>query len=258
MADPPCDISAVVPVYKNRDTVSELARRLAAALEKAGLGFEIIFVDDGCPGGSGPVLKQLAEEDGRISVLTLSRNVGQHKAVLVGMTRARGRAVAILDADLQDPPEAVLRLWNELQRSPAAAVFAGRRGQYESRVRLLSSWLYKRSLAAVTSLPRDAGIFVLMARPLVDELLRTKVLLPAIVAMIGCSALPKVSIPVNRAARSTGHSSYSSLGRWRSALAAFTCVLSDRWPRLSERHGFRADQDGPGLIATAISSTGRK
>src|SRR5205814_350062 len=120
-------VSVVVPVYRNTETLEELHRRLDAALGAAGVDFELVFVEDACPAGSLAVLRRLEAADPRVGVLALPRNVGQHAAVLRGLARARGRAVVVMDADLQDPPDAVPALLARRAQGPAA-VFAGRRG----------------------------------------------------------------------------------------------------------------------------------
>ncbi len=107
-------ISIVVPVYKNADTLYELHRRLVAAVGQVSDGYEILFVDDACPCGSLAVLRSLAQEDPRVGVLALASNMGQNQAVLTGLAYARGRVAVVLDADLQDPPEAIPTLLSNL------------------------------------------------------------------------------------------------------------------------------------------------
>jgi glycosyltransferase involved in cell wall biosynthesis len=131
-------VSVIVPVYRNRATLRELHRRVSAVLEGAGRTFEILFVNDDCPAGSLEVLRELTAGDARVAVLSLASNVGQHQAVVTALSEARGEWVVVMDADLQDPPEAL----PELLRAGEAgfsAVFAGRCGEYESRFRLLTS-----------------------------------------------------------------------------------------------------------------------
>ena len=152
-----CDVSVVVPVYGNAETVGPLQARLRAVLDRAALAHETVFVDDASPDGSLAALRALAERDPAVRVLALPRNRGQHRAVLAGLRLARGRHVAIMDADLQDPPEALPALLARA-RDGYDAVFAGRRGHYESRGRLLTSRVFKWLLHAATGLPADAGM----------------------------------------------------------------------------------------------------
>jgi hypothetical protein len=125
-------------------------------------------------------------------------------------------------------------------------VFAGRRGRYQSRVRLLTSRVYKRTLSLLARVPPDAGIFVALERPAVDRLLvmRTR-RRPSLVAMLGCTGLPMLSVPVERSPRPEGESSYSPLGRlrlgWRAVAWVVSWKLGRRLGDQEEVAGGRAD-----------------
>lgn len=226
------DVSVVVPVYRNAETLEELYRRLRDALEAERTDFEMIFVDDACPAGSLAVLKRLAQHDRRVAALVLARNSGQHRAVLAGLSRARGNWAVVLDADLQDPPEVVPALLRRGEEARAPVVFAGRRGRYESRGRLLSSRLFKRLLHIASGVPVDAGLFVALRRDAVERLLSLRGPEPFVTAMIGCARLSSVSVSVERSTRPSGSSAYSSLARLRSARRAFAWVLAWKLRRL--------------------------
>jgi polyisoprenyl-phosphate glycosyltransferase len=222
----PSGISIVVPLYRSAETVRELCERVCRVLEQCGEEFEIILVDDACPAGSGAVASEIALVDSRVRLVTLARNQGQHRAVLAGLALARGIWCIVMDADLQDPPEAISQLL--VERTPeTGAVFAGRRGRYESRGRLLTSRMFKTALHALCGVPRDAGMFVLLERKLVQRLLAMSGPQPFVVAMIGCSGFSCRSIPVHRATRPRGTSAYSSLMRLRSACRGFAWAF--RW-----------------------------
>ena len=236
------DVSLVVPLYRTAGAVPELGRRVAAALDGAGLSFELVLVDDACPAGSGAAASRLAGADPRVVALALAENSGQHAAVLAGLARARGSWTAVLDGDLQDPPEAVPLLVAAGRNAGVPVVFAGRRGRYQSRARLLTSRLYKRMLSLLAGVPPDAGIFVVLERPAVDRLLAMRTRRrPSLVAMIGCTGLPLLSVPVERAARPDGESSYSSLGRLRMGWTAVAWVVT--W-KLGQRSGGRREVAG--------------
>src|SRR5438067_1542306 len=158
-------LTVVLPVYRNADTLPALHAALHRVLDAQPLDYELLFVDDACPAGSLRVLESLAARDPRVAVLALDRNVGQHRAILAGVELARGARIVVMDADLQDPPEAIPALLARLAQGPDA-VFAGRRGRYESPPRLLSSWLLKRLLWLLCGLPPDAGAFLAIHREL--------------------------------------------------------------------------------------------
>ncbi|MBI5510388.1 MAG: glycosyltransferase family 2 protein [Deltaproteobacteria bacterium] len=227
-------VSVVVPVYKNRATLDELCRRLRTALDGAALTpFEILLIDDACPEGSSLVARALAAHDPRVRAVSLKSNAGQQRAVMVGLRLARGDWVVTLDADLQDPPEAVPGLI-AAATPETSAVFGGRRGRYEPALRLLTSRLFKRTLRLLTGVPADAGMFVAMRRPLVLRLLQMPVRRPFVVAMIGASGLDVLSVPVRRDSRPHGVSAYSARARLALGLDAVRCALECRWaPRRS-------------------------
>ena len=221
------ELSVVVPVHRNEATLALLEERLRAVLENE-MRYEIVFVNDACPAGSAAVLDSLASTRPHVRAVHLARNRGQHGAALIGLSLARGSWCVVMDADLQDPPEALPRLLAARDAS-VAAVFAGRRGRYESALRLLTSRVFKTCLHLACGVPRDAGIFVLIRRDLVERMLAMRTATPFIVAMVGCAGLPQRSVPVERVPRAVGESSYRGWDRMRSAARAFRCVIECRW-----------------------------
>lgn len=111
-------VSVLVPVYNNASTVNELHDRLVATLEAMDREFEIVFVNDGSADGSLAALRQLATDDPRCVVLSLSRNFGQHPAISAGLSRATGDLTVLMDADLQDRPEELPRLLQAFDDEP--------------------------------------------------------------------------------------------------------------------------------------------
>lgn len=101
-------VSTVIPVYHNAASLSELVRQLQdVARRNSDCAFEFIFVDDGSKDDSYAVLCALKAQDARIGVLKLSRNFGSNPAILAGLTHARGDAIGVISADLQDPPQVI-------------------------------------------------------------------------------------------------------------------------------------------------------
>jgi polyisoprenyl-phosphate glycosyltransferase len=200
-------LSVVTPVYGNEATLEELYRRLAAVLAGE---WSLRFVVDASPDASLAVARRLAAADDRVSVTALEANVGQHAALLRGLAADDADVYACLDADLQDPPEAVPLL---VGRLGAGVVFAGRRGAYEGRSRLITGALHRRLQARLTGVPVDAGAFLAMDRPARDALLALHP--PSIVAGVGAAGIRSTSIPVERATRPSGRSAWSAPARLR-------------------------------------------
>ena len=107
---PAAELSIVVPLFNEAGNLRELHQRLTAALEAAGMSFEMLFVDDGSADGTVGILRELTASDPRARALILACNRGQHNALLAGFRHARGRIAVTLDADLQHPPEEIPKL----------------------------------------------------------------------------------------------------------------------------------------------------
>lgn len=223
-------VAVVVPVYRNEDTLAELHARLDAALAGERVGF--VFVDDGCPGRSGDALAALASRDPRVQVVSLAANGGQHRAILAGLARVDADWTVVLDADLQDPPEAVPLLLTRARDGDVDAVFGGRYGRYESPLRLLTSRAFKRTVALLTGLPRDAGLFMVLHRRLVGRLLALDGPEPFVTAMIACTRARTISVAVERAPRPSGRSAYGAVDRLRVAGHALRWSI---WSRRARR-----------------------
>src|SRR5262249_22203173 len=134
------DVSVVVPVYRSAETLPALVERLAKVFGQRGERFEIILVDDGSPDDSWAVMRELlGPYPGRLVLIQLMRNYGQHNALMCGFRRARGRVVVTMDADLQHPPEEVPRLLDELRTKDLDLVYGGYDRRKHTAFRRLAS-----------------------------------------------------------------------------------------------------------------------
>ena len=131
-----------------------------------------------------------------------------------------------LDADLQDPPEAVPALLDRLGRGDVAAVFGGRRGAYEATGRLVTGRLHRMALRWLTGLPDDAGAFVALSRPARDAVVQLAG--PSVVAAIGVCRVGVASVPVERSVRPVGASSWSSSARVRQSVRTLVWTATNR------------------------------
>jgi polyisoprenyl-phosphate glycosyltransferase len=224
----PARIAVVTPVYGNEATLEALAARLADAL--AGRTWRLRFVVDASPDGSASVTRRLAAADRRIAVTGLTENVGQHRALAAGLAAEADADVWVcLDADLQDPPEAVPLLLDRLARADVEAVFAGRRGAYESLGRRLTGTLHRRVAARLTGLPPDAGAFLAMG-PAVRTAVLTEMAAgaPSVVLAVGRAGRPVTSVPVTRERRPVGTSAWTGRARLRQSLGSLRWALRRR------------------------------
>ncbi|SNS80873.1 undecaprenyl-phosphate 4-deoxy-4-formamido-L-arabinose transferase [Geodermatophilus pulveris] len=217
-------VAVVVPVYRNAATLPALVDRLGLAL--AGRDWRLRLVVDACPAGSAEVARSLAGP--RVAVTVLPVNGGQHAALRRGLAlEPDAGAWVCLDADLQDPPEAVPGLLDRLAGGDVEAVFAGRRGAYESWARRVSGDLHRRVAARLTGLPPDAGAFLALG-PAVRAAVLAAPEAPSVVLAVGLAGRPVTSLPVARDARPEGRSAWTARARLSQSARSLGWALRQR------------------------------
>jgi dolichol-phosphate mannosyltransferase len=160
-------------VFNEEETLPHFYERVIAVMDSLGEPFELLFVNDGSRDGSFRIMQELHDKDPRVHAINFSRNFGHQIAISAGLDYARGQAVIILDADLQDPPEVMLTLI-ERWKEGAEVVYAQRtRREGETRFKLLTAAAFYRVIERITSIniPRDTGDFRLLDRRVVDVLI---------------------------------------------------------------------------------------
>jgi dolichol-phosphate mannosyltransferase len=150
-------ISVVVPVYGCRSCLEHLYERLTLTLDDLVPSHEIVLVDDRSPDGSWKEITRLTELDVRVRGVRLSRNFGQHAAITAGLAHARAPWVAVMDCDLQDPPEDIPRLYSKALEG-YDVVFGRRSHKPTSPLRRLIGALYFRGLRMFTGAPIDGQL----------------------------------------------------------------------------------------------------
>jgi dolichol-phosphate mannosyltransferase len=165
-------ISVVLPVYNEHENLGTLIDRLQPVLgEATGGDFEVLFVDDGSRDGSAEMLDAFHSADPRLKIVHFSRNFGHQAALQAGLNESNGRAVVLMDADLQDPPE-LLHQFIDRWREGNDVVYAVRTKRKEHLLKRAAYKVFYRTLKAVADLdvPLDAGDFCLLDRRVVDTL----------------------------------------------------------------------------------------
>ena len=204
-------VSVVVPVLNEEDTVGPLYERVRASLEAADVDFELIFSADPCSDRTEDAVRELRTRDPRVKLIRLSRRFGQPAATMAGLRMSNGDAVAVIDADLQDPPE-LLGEMIERWREGFDVVYAQRRSREgETLVKRFVAWMGYRVIRRVAEvdIPENTGDFRLMSRRVVDEVLRlneTHGFLRGLVALVG---FPQTSVAYDRDPRAAGASKYN-------------------------------------------------
>jgi polyisoprenyl-phosphate glycosyltransferase len=165
-------LSVILPVYNERETLLELKARLTPILdEQLGGSFEVLFIDDGSRDGSDLIIDGFHDRDPRFKAIHFSRNFGHQAALQAGLDAASGDSVALMDADLQDPPE-LLGQFIERWRQGYDVVYAVRKKRKEAFWKRAAYAVFYRTMKAISEIdvPLDAGDFCLMDRRVVDML----------------------------------------------------------------------------------------
>jgi dolichol-phosphate mannosyltransferase len=164
-------ISIVIAAFNEAKGLPLLHERLSACAATWGEDYEILLVDDGSRDDTLAIAEELAGRDTHWKVISLSRNFGHQPAVTAGLEHATGDLIAILDADLQDPPEELPRFFARC-REGFDVVYGIRTQRKEGPIKRLCYWLYYRLLASLSSIdiPLDAGDFCVMSRRVLNAL----------------------------------------------------------------------------------------
>jgi glycosyltransferase involved in cell wall biosynthesis len=166
------ELSVVIPVYNEGSNIGPLCARVVGVLQRITPDWEIVFVDDGSQDGTIEAIKAAGAREPRIGAVSLSRNFGKEIAIAAGLDHARGRAVVIMDADLQHPPE-MIETFVERWREGYVMVYGQRTDRSaESRFKRNSALMFYRLFRRFgeTSLPEGAGDFRLIDRKGVEAL----------------------------------------------------------------------------------------
>ncbi len=203
-------LSLVLPIYNEEEIVPELHARLQDFLGKLRLDTEVLFVNDGSRDRSMELLRGIAASEPRYRILSFARNFGHQTAITAGVDYARGQAVVVMDADLQDPPEVVLEMvaaW----RQGFDVVYGKRRSRHgETAFKLFTAKWFYRIFAAMIPIhvPLDTGDFRLMSRRVVvalRELRETHRFVRGMVAWVG---FKQTAVLYDRPGRFAGETKY--------------------------------------------------
>ncbi len=166
------DISVIIPVFNEELNLPIIHVRLGEVLGKMGVRYELIFVNDGSQDASIVLIKALAQQHEEVKFIDFSRNFGHQIAVSAGLDSAVGKAIVIIDADLQDPPELIAEMYAKMAEG-YEVVYARRKKRIgESRFKLWTAKAFYRVLSRITSvsIPVDTGDFRIMDRKIVEVL----------------------------------------------------------------------------------------
>lgn len=204
------ELSLVIPIYNEEAILPTLDTRLKGMLGRLGLDAEVIFVDDGSRDRSLAILRGLAERDARYRVVAFSRNFGHQRAISAGMDKSHGKAVVVMDADLQDPPEVVVEMvakWRE----GFDVVYGRRRSRAgESAFKLGTAALFYRLFRVLIPIdvPLDTGDFRLMSRRVVNTMRGLRESHRFVRGLVSWVGFKQTAVDYDRSARVAGETKY--------------------------------------------------
>jgi len=202
--------SVVIPVYKCPWTLHELYQRLHNTLSSINKNFEIIMVDDGSPLNDWEIIKELAKKDKRVKGIKLSRNFGQHYAITAGLDFAKGQWVVVMDCDLQDQPEEIIKLYNKAMEGYDIVV--GRRAERKDGiVKRLSSKVFWKIYSYFTETKIDGRIsnFGIYSTNVIQSIKKLREHTRSFGLFALWVGFKRIEIDIEHAKRKSGKSSYN-------------------------------------------------
>lgn len=202
--------SVVAPIFNEEELLPEFYRRVVTVMESLKEPFEIVLVNDGCHDRSPQIMRELHSQDPRVKVINFSRNFGHQLAITAGTDYARGKAVVVIDSDLQDPPEVIPDLverWRE-GYEVVYAVRSERAG--ETWFKKTTASLFYRMIASITSIniPVDTGDFRLMDRAVVNTMVGIREYHRFMRGLSVWVGFKQIGVPYKRDARKAGETKY--------------------------------------------------
>ena len=215
-------LSVVVPAYNEEEVLPEFHRRLSEVLETLNVSSEILYINDGSGDATLKVIKDF--QDPRVAIIDLSRNFGKEIALTAGLDHARGEAVIVIDADLQDPPELIPKLVEKWQEG--YDVVYARRSQRdgESFLKKASAKLFYRIIQGVSrvKIPEDTGDFRLLSRRAVESLKQLRESHRFMKGLFAWIGYPQIAVSYRRDPRFAGKTKWTYWQLWNFALEGIT------------------------------------
>lgn len=202
--------SVIVPLFNEELVINETYGRLKRVMDESGENYEIIFIDDGSKDKTLELAKNICQNDHTTKLLSFSRNFGHQTAISAGMEHAKGQAVVVIDADLQDPPEVIpemIRKWEE-GYEVVYGIRVGRKG--ETFFKKISAAMFYRTLKMMTDvdIPLDVGDFRLIDRKVCDALAKLPEKNRYVRGMVSWVGFKQTGVEYTRDERFAGETKY--------------------------------------------------
>lgn len=233
------DISVIVPIFNEEQIIPELYNRLQKTVSQVSKNYELIFVNDGSSDHSLMHILKLSEQDSRVFYINFSRNFGHQVAVTAGLDASKGKAVVIIDGDLQDPPELIVDLFKKYQEGYEVVYAKRKERKGESVFKKVTAKMFYRSLKQITAIdiPLDTGDFRLIDRKVVDYLNLMPEQNKFLRGQIAWLGFKQTEVLFNRDKRKYGKTGYSIGKMLRFAMDGITS-FSDKPLQLVTKLGF--------------------
>lgn len=232
------DLSIVIPIYKCFHSIESLVSRLHKAVKENFSNYEIILVNDASPENDWEEIKKQADLSDKIKGINLSRNFGQHYAITAGLEHATGEWTVVMDGDLQDRPEEIVKLYNKAKKG-FDIVYARRHERQDSMYKRMSSHLFYKVLGYLTDTDQNAEIanFGIYNKKVIDTVCSMNDYTRYFPTMVKWVGFKSTSIDVEHAERENGESAYNFKALLKLALDTMI-VFSDKPLRLTVKLGF--------------------
>lgn len=217
-------LSIVVPAYNEQEVLPEFHSRLSEVLNSINMDAEIVYVNDGSNDDTLDILLDMHEKDNRVAIVNLSRNFGKEIALTAGLHHARGDAVVVIDADLQDPPELIPKLIQEWINGFDVVYARRTQRDEESTLKKATAFSFYRIMQKIgdVKIPADTGDFRLLSRRAVDALNtlgERHRFMKGLFAWIGYR---QKAVPYRRDSRYAGKTKWNYWRLWNFAIEGFT------------------------------------
>ena len=220
------DISIIIPIFNEEDSLSELFKRVSAVLNSTKKNYEIIFINDGSSDRSENVLNTLHDKNtNTVKVINFTRNFGHQMALTAGLNYAKGKAVVIMDADLQDPPELIIEFIKKWQEGYEIVYGFRTKREGETLFKKWSAQIFYKLIRRITKIdiPANVGDFYLLDRKVVEFLNKIEERHRFLRGLVAWSGFKSVKVDYVRTSRHAGETKYPF---WKMVKFSFDAITS--------------------------------
>nr|WP_263406136.1 MULTISPECIES: glycosyltransferase family 2 protein [Paenibacillus] len=216
--------SVIIPMYNEEQVIAHTYERLSKVMDCCGDTYELVFVNDGSRDRTMTIMREIADRDPRVKIIDFSRNFGHQVAITAGMDYARGEAIVVIDADLQDPPEVILEMIAKWKQGYEVVYGKRLKRHGETAFKKVTAKLYYRLLSSMTSvdIPTDTGDFRLIDRKVADVLRGLKEKNRYVRGLVSWVGFQQTSVEYVREERFAGETKYPLKKMLRFALDGIT------------------------------------